>query len=154
MKIQVKILDKEFIEEFGLPEYKTEGAVAMDLRARIPKDATPNQKWLTGRPRIIPTGIAIAVPEGYEAQVRPRSGQALDGLCIANSPGTIDSDYRGEVGVILYDLVEDRRAKHLERGERIAQLVIVPVVKAEWEVVDELPETKRGSGGYGSTGRQ
>ena len=101
--------------------------------------------------RLVPTGISIALPPGYEAQVRPRSGLALKhGVTLLNSPGTIDADYRGEVRVILINL--GQTAVTLSRGERIAQLVIAPVSRAAWDVVTELPPTTRGTGGFGSTG--
>ena len=101
---------------------------------------------------LVPTGIAIAVPDGHEAQVRPRSGLALrHGLVLPNAPGTIDSDYRGEVKVIVWNLGDQPFA--VRRGDRIAQLVICPVVRAEWDEVDDLDATSRGSGGFGHTGR-
>jgi dUTP pyrophosphatase len=105
-----------------------------------------------GERALVPTGLAIAVPQGYEGQVRPRSGLALrDGVTCLNSPGTIDADYRGEVGVILANL--GQQAVTLERGTRIAQLVIAPVVRAELREVGELPASARGGGGFGHTGR-
>jgi dUTP pyrophosphatase len=105
----------------------------------------------TGERALIPTGIAIALPEGYEAQVRPRSGLALkQGVTTLNTPGTIDADYRGEIGVILIN--HGAEPVTIERGMRIAQLVIASVVQATWQVVDSLPTTQRGAGGFGSTG--
>ncbi len=100
---------------------------------------------------MIPTGFSIAVPEGYEAQVRSRSGLARDGIVVANSPGTVDADYRGEVQVILANHGTNDFPVH--PGDRIAQLIIAPVMRAEWEVVDTLPPTTRGAGGFGHTGR-
>ncbi len=105
-----------------------------------------------GQRALIPTGIAIAVPEGHEAQVRPRSGLALrHGLVLPNAPGTIDSDYRGEVQVIVWNLGDEPFA--VRRGDRIAQLVVSPIARAEWEEVEDLDATRRGSGGFGHTGR-
>jgi len=130
-----------------LPRYESEAAAGMDLMAAIanPIVLTP------GTRQLVPTGIAIALPQGLEAQVRPRSGLAIkQGLTVLNAPGTIDADYRGEVGVILINLGAEDIV--LERGDRIAQMVIAPVVQAAWEEVDALPETDRGAGGFGSTG--
>jgi dUTP pyrophosphatase len=133
-------------EPLELPRYQTAGAAGMDLRADEPVDLAPGER------RLVPTGIAVAIPAGWEGQVRPRSGLALKlGLGIANGPGTIDSDYRGEVGVILVNWGAD--AVRLARGERIAQLVIAPVARATVVEVTELPGTGRGGGGFGSTGR-
>lgn len=101
---------------------------------------------------LVKTGLAIAVPHGYEAQVRPRSGTALkEGVTVLNSPGTIDSDYRGEIGVILYNTRHDHFV--VKKGDRIAQLVVAPVVRVVWDEVSALPETTRGEGGFGSTGK-
>lgn len=130
-----------------LPEYQTERAAGMDLRAAEDVVLSPLER------RLVPTGIRIAIPEHYEGQVRPRSGLALKkGIGMVNAPGTIDSDYRGEVGVLLINLSGD--VVQLERGERIAQLVVCPIARAElMEVeVDALGETNRGEGGFGSTG--
>jgi dUTP pyrophosphatase len=122
----------------------------MDLRAAV-KDSEP-VTLAPGARAMIPTGLTIALPPGYEAQVRPRSGLAAKhGITCLNSPGTIDADYRGEVKVILINLGQE--AFVIKRGERIAQMVIAPVTRAELKVVAELDETKRGSGGFGSTGR-
>jgi dUTP pyrophosphatase len=129
-----------------LPSYATGGSAGMDLRADSAVALLPGARAL------VPTGLAIAVPPGYEAQVRPRSGLALRmGLTCLNSPGTIDSDYRGEVCVILVNLGQERI--ELARGERIAQLVVSPVARAEWSETVELPATGRGQGGFGHTGR-
>ena len=133
-------------EPLDLPRYQTEGAAGMDLRADEPVDLAPGER------RLVPTGIAVAIPPGFEGQVRPRSGLALKlGIGLVNAPGTIDSDYRGEVGVILVNWGAD--AVRLARGERIAQLVIAPVARATVVEVAELPGTGRGGGGFGSTGR-
>jgi dUTP pyrophosphatase len=129
-----------------LPSYATSGAAGLDLRADSPVTLRPGQRAL------VPTGLAMAVPPGYEAQVRPRSGLALrNGVTCLNSPGTLDSDYRGELCVILVNLGEEEVA--LSRGDRIAQLVVAPVSRAELAEVAELPITDRGTGGFGHTGR-
>lgn len=131
-----------------LPRYQSAGAAGLDLCADIDADWTlaPLAR------RAVPTGIAIALPEGHEAQVRPRSGLALrHGITCINAPGTIDADYRGEIQVLLVNLSGEPYT--LRRGERIAQLVVAPVVRAELEEVDSLPTTVRGDGGFGSTGR-
>jgi len=130
-----------------LPAYATPGAAGMDLQAAV--DAP--LKILPGERALVPTGLQIAVPAGFEAQIRPRSGLALkQGITCLNTPGTIDSDYRGEVKVLLANL--GREPFVIERGMRIAQLVIAPVVQAEWLLVTALDATVRGAGGFGSTG--
>jgi dUTP pyrophosphatase len=136
-------------EGLPLPAYETGGAAGMDLRAAVADDAPLVLK--PGARDMVPTGLAFAVPAGFEAQVRPRSGLAAKaGITCLNTPGTIDSDYRGEVKVILINLgAEDFT---IRRGDRIAQLVIAPVVQAEWHEVADLDETSRGAGGFGSTG--
>ena len=134
--------------DLPLPSYATEGAAGMDLLAAIsaPLVIPPGGRAL------IPTGLSIALPPGYEAQVRPRSGLAIKhGITCLNSPGTIDADYRGEVGVILIN--HGWEAFRIERGERIAQLVIAPITQIDWMEQQELDETKRGTGGFGSTGK-
>jgi dUTP pyrophosphatase len=129
-----------------LPAYKTPGAAGMDIVAAESLTLKP------GRRQAIATGFAVAIPEGYEIQVRPRSGLAIEhGITCLNTPGTIDSDYRGEVKIILANLGEDYF--EVKRGDRIAQLVLAPVTLAQWDVVDELSETQRGNDGFGSTGR-
>ena len=133
-------------EPLPLPAYATEGSAGLDLRADVPVELAPGARVL------VPTGLAIAVPHGYEAQVRPRSGLALKhGLTCLNSPGTIDSDYRGEVSVILCNLGQATLA--LARGERIAQLVVAAVARVELVPAVALPPTGRGEGGFGHTGR-
>lgn len=135
-------------EGLPLPAYATPDAAGVDLIAALdaPLVLAPGER------KDIPTGLAIALPQGWEGQVRPRSGLAhRQGLTVLNSPGTIDADYRGEMRVILINL--GREAVTIARGERIAQLVIAPVSRAVWDVVAELPATARGSGGFGSTGR-
>jgi dUTP pyrophosphatase len=144
--MQVKIVNKS---AFPLPEYATEGSAGLDLRANIEtaKTLQPMERIL------IPTGLFIELPIGYEAQVRPRSGTAFKkGLSIPNAPGTIDSDYRGEVGVILINL--NTEAVVIEPGERIAQMVIARYERISWAEVDSLTETERGAGGFGSTGKK
>jgi len=135
-------------EPLPLPGYQTDGAAGLDLLAYIDGEWTlaPMER------RAVPTGLALALPEGFEGQVRPRSGLALrHGVTCLNSPGTVDSDYRGEVQVILVNL--STMPFRLQRGERIAQLVVAPVGRAALVEVEVLPETTRGSGGFGSTGR-
>lgn len=130
-----------------LPAYQSAGAAGMDLHAALsePVQLDPGER------RLIPTGLSIAVPDGYEGQVRPRSGLALKfGISVVNSPGTIDSDYRGELGIVLIN--HGHEPFRFEPLERIAQLVIAPVVRAHVVEVDALDDTARGSGGYGSTG--
>lgn len=133
---------------YPLPEYKTALSAGMDLQAVLEEaiSLAPLERAL------VKTGLFIALPEGTEAQVRPRSGMALKkGISVLNSPGTIDADYRGEIGVILVNLSNETVT--IEPGERIAQLVIAHYVQAEWEVTQTLDDTERGSGGFGSTGR-
>jgi dUTP pyrophosphatase len=132
-------------EGLPLPRYMSAGAAGMDLVAA--EDATLEP----GETKLVSTGLRIAVPEGYEAQIRPRSGLALHhSITIPNAPGTIDADYRGVVKVILHNL--GKSPFHLRRGDRIAQMIITKVERAEWEEMDELPDTKRGEGGFGHTG--
>jgi dUTP pyrophosphatase len=137
-------------EGLSLPDYQTAGAAGLDLFAAIP-DSKPLM-LRAGARALVPTGIAIALPEGYEGQVRPRSGLATrHGLTILNAPGTIDADYRGEIQVVLANLGNEDVT--ITRGMRIAQLVIAPVARANVVEVPSLGETVRGSGGFGSTGR-
>jgi dUTP pyrophosphatase len=129
-----------------LPRYETAGSAGLDLRADEPVALAPGER------RLVPTGLAVEIPLGFEGQVRPRSGLALRlGVGMVNAPGTIDSDYRGEVGVILVN--HGREPVAFARGERIAQLVVAPVVRAELVMVDELTDSDRGDGGFGSTGK-
>lgn len=133
-----------------LPHYRTPGAAGMDLLAAVPEDA-PRVIPPGGR-ALIPTGLALALPAGHEAQVRPRSGLALKhGLTVLNSPGTVDADYRGEVQVLLINLGAEPVT--IARGERIAQMVIAPVSRVRLVESDSLDDTERGAGGFGSTGR-
>ncbi len=133
--------------DLDLPAYATPGSAGMDLVAAV--DDTV--RLGAGDRQLIPTGISIALPDGYEAQVRPRSGMALKhGLTVLNSPGTVDADYRGEIGVVLIN--HGREPVAIERGQRIAQLVIAAFTRAAWREVEALPDSTRGAGGYGSTG--
>ena len=145
IKIQIKRLPHG--SDIPLPKYMTAHAAGMDLFAAVGQEITIE----SGERALVPTGISIALPEGYEAQVRPRSGLAIQsGISVLNTPGTIDADYRGEVCVILVN--HDSKPFVVKRGDRIAQMVIKEVVKAEFEEVNELPETHRNSGGFGHTG--
>lgn len=131
-----------------LPQYATPRSAGMDLRACLPHEPVT---LAPGERRLIPTGLYIALPAGYEAQVRPRSGLALKrGLTVLNSPGTIDADYRGEIGVILINLSQEEQV--INDGERIAQLVVAPCAQATWVPVETLDPTERGDGGFGHTG--
>jgi dUTP pyrophosphatase len=149
MTVRVSFMCLPHGQGLPLPAYETTGAAGMDIRA-----ATPEGEDLVIRPGgrfAVPTGFAIGLPLNYEAQIRPRSGLALkNGISQPNSPGTIDCDYRGEVKVILINLGEDDFT--IRRGDRIAQMVVAPVVQAVWDEVDSLDETARGAGGFGSTG--
>lgn len=137
-------------EGLPLPGYETAGAAGMDLRAAVPEDRP--LLILPGRRVLVPTGLVMEIPAGYEGQIRPRSGLALKhGVTCLNTPGTIDSDYRGEVKVILANLGSE--PFEVRRGERIAQLVPAPVLSADFREVEALSETSRGAGGFGSTGR-
>ncbi|MGD9966331.1 MAG: dUTP diphosphatase [Hyphomonadaceae bacterium] len=149
-KVTIEVAPLPHFAGLQLPAYETALSAGMDLRAAVPEHepmvVAPGQRVLA------PTGLTIALPAGYEAQVRPRSGLALKhGLTCLNTPGTIDADYRGEVKVILINLGAEPFT--IKRGERIAQMVIAPVTQADWKVVDSLGDTSRGAGGFGSTGR-
>ena len=147
MNVEMKIKRKPGCEDLPLPRYMSEGASGMDLYAAVESDTD----LAPGEIKLIPTGLFIALPHGWEAQVRPRSGLALKhGLTVVNSPGTIDSDYRGEVGIILGNVGKEAYVIH--RGDRVAQMVVQKVVRADIEVVDELDETARSGGGFGHTG--
>ena len=143
----IEVVRLPHAEGLPLPSYATEGAAGMDLLAAVDAPLTIPP----GGRALVPTGLRIALPHGYELQVRPRSGLALkNGIMLPNSPGTIDEDYRGELGVIVMNGGDAPFV--VERGMRIAQAVIAPVVRAAWHEVVELPETARGAGGFGSTG--
>ena len=146
-RVRVDVSRVAGTEDLPLPEYQSEHASGMDLCAAVAEPVTLQP----GQISLIPTGLHIAVPPGYEAQVRPRSGLALKhGIFVVNTPGTIDADYRGEVRIILGNF--GRESFVIERGARIAQMVIQPVVQAEWHECDELDATTRGHGGFGHTG--
>ena len=137
-------------EGLPLPAYETPGSAGMDLRAAVPEDQPLTLK--PGARALAPTGLAMAIPQGFEVQIRPRSGLAAKaGITCLNTPGTIDSDYRGEVQVILINLGTEDFI--IRRGDRIAQMVAAPVAQAAWSEVDSLDDTARGAGGFGSTGR-
>jgi dUTP diphosphatase len=153
MRLRVKVVREAWADpEIALPSYETAGAAGADLRANFAvaeRDAglvlAPMER------RIIPTGLRVEIPAGFEMQIRPRSGLALKhGLSLPNTPGTIDSDYRGPLGVLLINL--GSRPAHIAHGARIAQAVVAPVVQAEFSLVEVLSDTDRGAGGFGSTG--
>lgn len=147
MPLDVAITRLPHGKDLPLPAYQSEQAAGIDLMAAVTRPVT----IAPGERAMIPTGLAIALPVGSEAQVRPRSGLAAKhGITVLNSPGTIDADYRGEIQVILVNL--GQTPVTIERGTRIAQMVIAPVTQARWREVAELPATARGSGGFGSTG--
>ena len=144
----VKILVKKFDKNIKLPTYKTDGSSGMDLIAYIKNKLTINP----GKIAKVPTGIAFAIPKNYEVQIRPRSGLAAKkGISVFNTPGTIDSDYRGEIKIILINL--SKKPFIIKSGDRVAQMILCPVVKGKLKVVKNLPNTVRGKGGFGSTGR-
>ena len=144
MEIQVRVVRKT---QHALPEYETSQSAGMDLRADLEETVLLEPGGRT----LIPTGLYIEIPAGYEAQVRPRSGLALkQGLTVLNAPGTIDADYRGELGVIIVNLSQE--VQTVEPGERVAQLLFAPVTRGQLVEVDVLSETERGRGGFGSTG--
>ena len=148
--VKVEIRQLPHGEGLALPAYQSVDAAGLDLPAAVPQDAP--LMLAPGKHALVPTGLAIALPAGFEAQVRPRSGLAAKhGVTVLNSPGTIDADYRGEISVILINHGE--AAFTIRRGERIAQMVIAPVVQAQLVPVTVLTSTDRGSGGFGSTGR-
>ncbi len=144
----VKVLIKKLDSKVQLPKYKTDGSSGMDLMAFLesPVNLKPQESEL------IPTGISIAIPEDTEVQIRPRSGLAAkSNISVLNTPGTIDSDYRGEIKIILFN--HGKEDFVVNNNDRIAQMILMPIVKAEFEEVENLPKTLRGSGGFGSTGK-
>jgi dUTP pyrophosphatase len=142
-----KILIKRLSKEVSLPKYQTSGSSGMDLAAYIDN----NMKLEPGRSIIVPTGLSVSIPKGFEIQIRPRSGLAAkQNISVLNTPGTIDADYRGEIKVILINLGD--QVFVVENGSRIAQMVVCPIIQARLEEVDELNDTIRGSDGFGSTG--
>ncbi|MEM9841080.1 MAG: dUTP diphosphatase [Pseudomonadota bacterium] len=148
--ITVSVRPLPHFEGLDLPAYETLGAAGMDVRAALAEGAPLVLR--PGDKAMVPTGLSLAIPTGYEIQMRPRSGLAAKhGITCLNTPGTIDSDYRGEVKVILIN--HGAEAFTIERGERIGQMVLAPVTRLVWNVVDQLDDTDRGSGGFGSTGR-
>ncbi len=148
--VTVSVCPLPHFEGLDLPAYETAGSAGIDVRAAVPEGEPIT--IAPGRRAMVPTGLSVAIPDGYELQMRPRSGLAAKhGITCLNSPGTIDSDYRGELKVILIN--HDSSPFVVNRGERIGQMVLAPVTRLEWGVVDELPETDRGAGGFGSTGR-
>lgn len=147
VKIRVRKVRGDQDKEISLPRYMTERSSGMDLFAAMEGEVILNP----GERKLIPTGLSLSIPEGFEGQVRPRSGLALrNGVTLVNTPGTIDADYRGEIGVLLINLGGE--SFRVKRGDRIAQLVIVPVCKATLEWADELDDTPRSGGGFGHTG--
>ncbi len=146
-EVPVQVRRLEGSDDLPLPEYQTPDSAALDLHAAV----TDTVRIDPGEIKLIPTGLAIALPSGYEAQVRPRSGLAVKhGISLPNTPATIDADYRGEIRVPLIN--HGRETFAVERGMRIAQMLVAPVPRIVWEVVDELPESDRGAGGFGHTG--
>jgi len=144
----VKILIKKFDKNIKLPIYKTAGSSGMDLVAYIKNKITINPS----KTAIIPTGIAVAIPKNYEIQIRPRSGLAANkSISVLNTPGTIDSDYRGEIKIILINL--SKKSFVVKSGDRVAQMILCPVVRGKLKEVKNLPKTVRGKGGFGSTGK-
>ena len=144
----VKVLIKKLDKKVKLPEYKTTGSSGLDLTAFIEKKIVIK----AGENALVPTGISIAIPEDTEVQIRPRSGLAAkNNISVLNTPGTIDSDYRGEIKIILFN--HGKKDFVVNNNDRVAQMIIMPVIKAEFEEVEILPKTLRGSGGFGSTGK-
>ncbi|MGR3313780.1 dUTP diphosphatase [Roseovarius indicus] len=143
------VWDEGADRSLGLPSYESAGAAGADLRANLPDRGFV--ELAPGARDLVPTGLRLAIPEGYEVQIRPRSGLALKhGVTLPNSPGTIDSDYRGPLGVIVMNAGQE--PFRIEHGMRIAQMVVAPVVQAEFELAESLDDTARGEGGFGSTG--
>jgi dUTP pyrophosphatase len=154
MSVVLRLLREDWADpSVPLPAYETAGAAGADLRANFPdEDRSEGVELAPGGRALIPSGLRLEIPTGYEVQLRPRSGLALKhGVTLLNTPGTIDSDYRGPLGIILGNLGEDPFL--VSHGERIAQMVVAPVILARFEVVESLSDTTRGSGGFGSTGR-
>lgn len=147
--VSIELCPLPHFEGLAVPAYETDGAAGMDVRAAVPENEpiilSPGERTM------VPTGLSMAIPLGYEVQIRPRSGLAAKhGLTCLNSPGTIDSDYRGEVKIILIN--HGPEAFTIQRGERIGQMVLAPVTRAAFAIVESLDETERGTGGFGSTG--
>lgn len=140
-------------QSIDLPSYESAGAAGADIRANLHAvDREAGLTMMTGSRLLVPTGLRMEIPFGFEVQIRPRSGLAYKhGISIPNAPGTIDSDYRGELGVLLINLGDD--TFHIAHGDRIAQMIVAPVVQADFAIFDSLDETVRGAGGFGSTGK-
>jgi dUTP pyrophosphatase len=153
MSAIIEVLREDWADpEIALPDYATAGSAGVDLRANFRAAVRAGVTLEPGARALIPTGLRVAIPAGYEMQLRPRSGLALKhGVTLLNTPGTIDSDYRGPLGVILVNLGEERF--RIQHGERIAQAVVAPVAQLRWQVAEALQDTARGEGGFGSTGR-
>ena len=144
----VKLLIKRFSKKVSLPKYETTGSSGMDIAAFVDKNIIIQP----GQTAMVPTGIAVSISKGYEIQIRPRSGLAAkNNISVLNTPGTIDSDYRGEIKVIIFNHGNDDFI--INNGDRIAQMVLTPVLKMELQEIDKLPKTIRGEGGFGSTGK-
>ncbi len=147
--VAIRITREPGCDDLPLPAYETEHAAGMDLRAAVrePLTLAPLERGF------VPTGLRIALPPGYEAQIRPRSGLAVKhGITMLNTPGTIDADYRGEIKLIVINLGQEPYT--IQRGDRVAQMIVAPVSRAEWQLVDSLDATDRGEGGFGHTGNQ
>jgi dUTP pyrophosphatase len=145
--VKIPVVKADHAKDIPLPCYMTDGSSGMDIYAAVEEDVL----MLAGERALIPTGIYVAVPYGYELQVRPRSGLAIKhGIGILNAPGTIDSDYRGEIKIIMINMGQERFT--VKRGDRVAQIVLCPVARANFEKRDELPPTERSDGGFGHTG--
>lgn len=141
MTNRVKVINKS---DYYLPQYETSGSAGMDLRAN------ESEEIFNGDTKVIGTGLFVAVPRGFELQVRSRSGMSINGITVANAPGTIDSDYRGEIKVIIHN--GSTRPFQVNAGDRVAQIVLCPIARVNWYITDELDSTDRGEGGFGSTG--
>jgi dUTP pyrophosphatase len=153
MRVSVQVIREDWADaSVDLPHYATAGAAGADIRANLPEDVRTDGFILQPMERrIVPTGLRVAIPEGYEMQIRPRSGLALKhGITLPNTPGTIDSDYRGPLGVLLVNLGNEPYC--IAHGDRIAQAIIAPVVQASFDMVEAMDDTARGHGGFGSTG--
>ena len=154
MALTIRVLREDWADPaVGLPSYETAGAAGADLRANLrPEDRMAGMVLAPMERRIVPTGLRVEIPDGYEMQIRPRSGLALKhGISLPNTPGTIDSDYRGPLGVLLINYGAEPFA--IAHGDRIAQAIVAPVVQAEFDLVEDLSDSHRGAGGFGSTGR-
>ena len=150
--VEIRVLREDWADpDIALPAYETDGSAGADIRANLPLSERVGFTLKPMERRIVPTGLRIEIPPGFEVQIRPRSGLALKhGITLPNTPGTIDSDYRGPLGVLLVNLgAEPYTVQH---GERIAQIIVAPVVQARFALTDLLSDTKRGLGGFGSTG--